>query len=370
MNIIALVAARNEADIIGQTVGDLLGQGIRVHLLDHGSTDGTAAALAPHLRDGLLTIERFSSTVSGGPDKSEPFCLTAILARKEALAAELDGDWFINHDADEFRESPWGWLTLREGIELVDRLGYNAIDFELLNFWPTHDNYRPGDDVRAAFRYYEPGAAWDRVQIRCWKRSRAPVNLIGSAGHEAVFDNRRVFPIKFLLRHYPFRSRAHAERKVYQDRMPRFDPGERQQGWHVQYDHLPAGFDFIRSASDLTAFDPDAIRFRLQLAALDALERADHLKRALEAETQRRELLVQEQRRLEALATNLERRRAAAEAELAAALERSHALADERAEVEAHWSRLVNDLHGSLSWRITAPLRRLHRLLAVRRRIP
>ena len=40
--ITAIVAAFNEADIIRQTVGDLVEQGIAVHLIDDGSTDGTA----------------------------------------------------------------------------------------------------------------------------------------------------------------------------------------------------------------------------------------------------------------------------------------------------------------------------------------
>jgi len=41
-----------------------------------------------------------------------------------------DGDWYIHHDADEFREAPAPWSTLKEAIQAVDAEGYNAIDFD------------------------------------------------------------------------------------------------------------------------------------------------------------------------------------------------------------------------------------------------
>src|SRR5688500_19754661 len=47
VRVVALVAAFNEADVIGCVVHDLVAQGIDVHVLDDGSTDGTAEALAP-----------------------------------------------------------------------------------------------------------------------------------------------------------------------------------------------------------------------------------------------------------------------------------------------------------------------------------
>src|SRR5262249_10574746 len=141
------------------------------------------------------------------------FSLTRILRRKAELAAKLDASWFINHDADEFRESPWADLDLRRAIQRVDGWGDNAIDFAVLDFWPTHAGFRPGPDARQAFPRYAPGAGWNRVQIRCWKKGEAAVDLVSSGGHEATFPGRRVFPVRFILRHYPIRSQAHGERK-------------------------------------------------------------------------------------------------------------------------------------------------------------
>ena len=173
------------------------------------------------------------------------------MARKEQLTRELDADWFITHDADEFRESPWSHLNLRQGIELVDRLGFNAIEFQVLNFWPTHDVLPPGGDVREAFRHYAVGDPWDKLQVKCWKNTGQAVDLVSTAGHEARFEGRRIFPIRFLLRHYPIRSQAHGTRKVFEQRLPRFASEERARGWHVQYDALQKDHCFIRDPSTL-----------------------------------------------------------------------------------------------------------------------
>jgi peptidoglycan hydrolase CwlO-like protein len=279
-SVIAIIAAYNEEDIIGQVVGHLIDQGVGVYLLDHGSTDDTAAEVKPYLGRGLLDVEIFPEG-SGAPGETGQFAWESILRRKEALARELDANWFIHHDADEFRESPWAHLGLRDAIHRVDDLGYNAIDFELFDFRPTHDRFRRGDDVRQAFGFYEPGQPWDKLQVKCWKKL-APVDLVSSGGHDVAFEKRRVFPLRFILRHYPIRSQAHGERKIFRERRPRFVQAERAKGWHVQYDGIDENHRFIRDPVTLVAYDPDAARLRLCLEHRDVEE----LRRKLDAQEQ------------------------------------------------------------------------------------
>ena len=141
--VIALIAARNEGDVIAQVIHDLVDQGIEVYLIDDGSSDDTVSEANRWLGRGVIEIEQRQST--------SRFEWTEILQRKQILGASLDADWFIHHDADEFRESPWPGLNLLDAIRNVDTLGYNAIDFRLLNFRPTHNEFVAKSDVRAAF---------------------------------------------------------------------------------------------------------------------------------------------------------------------------------------------------------------------------
>lgn len=357
--VVALVATYNEADVIGWVVRDLVAQGVAVYVLDDHSTDGTVEALAPLVGHGVLAVERLP------PSAPPTFSLTRIMRRKEALARELEAAWFINADADEFRESPWRDCDLAGAIARVDALGYNAVDFELLNFWPTHDGFRPGDDPRQAFALYQRGDDWDRVQIRCWKNLGVPVDLATSAGHDVAFPGRRVFPLRFLLRHYPIRGQAHGERKVLRERQPRFDPAERGRGWHVQYEALGAGARFLRDPATLTRYDPDAVRLDLALRhrGVQELERRladlEHqlAARAAEAADLRRELATRDATLAETAAdrdargAEIGRLRSALDVAREEAERARAALAETRGRLEA--------VYTSRSWRWTAPLRKV-----------
>jgi hypothetical protein len=259
---VAIIAAHNEADIIAPVVGDLIEQGLSVYLIDHGSTDGTAQAVERFLGHGLLAIEPFP--FDRFPAAKDTFAWSDILTRKTEVAATLDADWIIHHDADEFRESPWEHLRLIEAIERVDRLGYNAIDFEVYNFWPTTETFRPGDDPRPLFRFSEPGRAWDKLQVKCWKKG-APVDLVTSGGHDVMFEGREVFPLRFLLRHYPIRSQEHGARKVFRERRPRLLPQEVAQSWHLQYAPYVEGQSFLRDPNTLTEYNGEVARLALVL---------------------------------------------------------------------------------------------------------
>src|SRR5262245_41210084 len=105
--VIAIITAFNEADIISPVLGHLVENGIEVYLIDNHSTDDTVAQARPWLGRGLLDIESFPPSCTVETSAYEVFDWTAILHRKEELAQTLCADWFIHHDADEIRESPW-----------------------------------------------------------------------------------------------------------------------------------------------------------------------------------------------------------------------------------------------------------------------
>jgi glycosyltransferase involved in cell wall biosynthesis len=285
--VVAIISAYNEEDVIGVVIRHLVENGVEVYLMDDHSTDETVAEARPWLGQGLIAIETFPELGLRKCNSTGRFVWSAILRRKVQLARELQADWFIHHDADEFREGPWEGLSLKESIHRVDTLGYNSIDFRVLNFPPTDDGFRRGDDPRTYFRFYEDGPAFDRVQVKCWKKTTARVSLPASGGHEVRFTGRRVFPIQFLLRHYPVRGQTHGTRKVFRERKTRFLPRERQRGWHVQYDDIvDENHVFLRDRATLKPFDPVRARFELLLhnrlvtAAEERLAKAEAAGRA------------------------------------------------------------------------------------------
>ena len=263
LTVTAIIAAYNEGDVITHVIDDLIRQGVAVYLLDNGSTDDTRQRLAPYLEQNLIGFESFAPTAAARG--ADCYDWEAILRRKEQLAIELVSDWFIHADADEFREAPWPGVDLLSAIRAVDSFGFNAIDFDVLNFWPTHDGFQPGGDVRTAFEYYERAREWDKVQVKCWKRTAVAVDLVSTGGHEALFSGRRIFPIRFLLRHYPLRGTAHAARKIFVDRVPRFREEERARGWHCQYDSFTDTQSFIRDPATLTRYDEPRVKLDLLL---------------------------------------------------------------------------------------------------------
>ncbi|MDI6827405.1 MAG: glycoside hydrolase family 99-like domain-containing protein [Armatimonadota bacterium] len=256
LRIIAILAAFNEGDVIYHVIRDLVEQDIEVYLLNHHSTDNTVEQASKWLGKGLIGIELFPEQ-SGFDIPSDVFSLRYILMRKEQLVRQFGPGWYINADADEFRESPWPGLSLREGIERVDALGYNTINFAIFDFKPTDNSFVPGDDVRKYLTGYSaPAVSWDKMQARCWKYWGQDFQLWQTGGHLVQFEGRRIFPIPFILRHYPIRSQAHGESKVFNERKNRFDEKEKAANWHVQYDSLTKSKrNFLWDSSKLTQYD-------------------------------------------------------------------------------------------------------------------
>jgi predicted HAD superfamily hydrolase/glycosyltransferase involved in cell wall biosynthesis len=357
----AIIATYNEADIISCVLEDLVSQGIHVYLIDTGSTDATVAEARRFLGRGLLHIEEMPMI---------EFALARLMKRKQALAYELDSHWFINADADEFRESPWIGMSFFDGIRRVDALGFNAIDFAIFDFVPTHDNLGHGNDPREAFPYFEPGRSYNKRQIRCWKKSDCPVDLVFSGGHEAVFPGRKVFPIRFILRHYPFRGQAQAERKLFQERRPRYPEEEKKFPWHIQYNDISEGHRFIRKFDGLERFDPDQIRFTLQinnreleeLKALHEAENSQSLKEKLQIEAANSQLL-KEILRLESESSQLLKEKRQFETANSQLLKEKLQFEQKARQLSAanlkiaQYENHLNLMYDSLSWRVTAPFR-------------
>jgi glycosyltransferase involved in cell wall biosynthesis len=250
------MTAYNEEDVIASSVGALLAQGVEVHLIDNWSTDQTVERALSEANRGRLTWERFPAD---GP--ASTYRWRDLLGRVDDLAAESGADWCIHHDADERRLSPWAGVSLRDGLHHVQRCGFNAVDHTLLNFWPVDETYVEGADPEDHFRHFGFGEFDGHfIQVKAWRNPGHGVRLADFGGHDVNFPGLRIYPYNFLIKHYSIRSQAHGERKVFEDRVSRWDPEERAGGWHIQYDHVAPGHRFLRDASTLHLFDQSFAR--------------------------------------------------------------------------------------------------------------
>jgi glycosyltransferase involved in cell wall biosynthesis len=250
--VVALMPTYNEADIIRSSLHYLIKQDIQVYVIDNWSTDGTFEVAHEFLSKGVIGIERFPAT---GPVPTYEW--RSILARIETVAETIAANWFMFHDADERRESPWPELDLRSTLYYADRCGFNCIDHIVLNFHPTDERFDPAFDVADQLRYFEFSDHEGHFhQRKAWKNPGRRVALASTAGHDIRYRGRLVYPFKFLMKHYPIRSQAHGERKVFQDRAKRWSEEERALGWHKQYDDFQPAQSFLRDPATLNHFDP------------------------------------------------------------------------------------------------------------------
>jgi Glycosyl transferase family 2 len=265
--VVAVMPTFNEADIVRQSLRYLVAQGIEVYVLDNWSTDGTAEQAERFLGGGVIAVERFPAS---GPVATYEW--RRILGRVETLATTIDADWFMLHDADERRYAPWPGVSLKRGLHHVDRCGFTCVDHVVVHHWPQRQRFDPSLSLESQLPSYtfsdHPGHYHQR---RAWKNLGCDVSIAPSAGHDARFPGRLVYPFKFLLRHYPIRSQEHGEQKVFAERVGRWNAEERSLGWHRQYEGTQPGQSFLRDAATLENADEAAFHEKYLIQRLSGV---------------------------------------------------------------------------------------------------
>jgi SAM-dependent methyltransferase len=250
--VVAFVPTFNEADVIEGTITALAEDGIDVYVVDNWSTDETMSIVEGLRGRGVVGAERFPAT----QPTTGRYWWQSIIRRTEELALMIEADWFMHVDADERRRSPWQDMSLRDAVYAVDRRGFNCIDHTVLEFFPVDERFRPGDDVEDVLRHFQFGPRPGHfLQVKAWKNLGVRVDRASSYAHDTQFAGRRVFPYKFLLKHYPFRSSEHGRRKVFDERLPRYPPEIVARGVHTHYQDLERDHRFVRPEKELISFD-------------------------------------------------------------------------------------------------------------------
>jgi glycosyltransferase involved in cell wall biosynthesis len=271
MRIVAIIAAYNEEQFIGNCVRHLVQQGVGVYLMDNSSADNTIQVAKEAAGAGLVGVE----TVP----RDGCFAWKDLLRRKEELAGELHAHWFMQVDADEIRLPPSSRRSLAEALEEADAQGYNAVNFLEFTFIPTREE--PDHDhpnYQSTMRWYYPFLPSFPHRLNAWKRQATRVDLRSSGGHRVSFPDLRMFPQSFPMRHYLFLSREHIGRKYVNRGFP---DAEIKAGWHgwratIQPERivLPAQGELRRYTTD-DALDPSQPRTRHYLDEASLIECRD-----------------------------------------------------------------------------------------------
>jgi hypothetical protein len=170
----------------------------------------------------------------------------------------LRADWFIHCDIDEIRCAPWPGVSLRDGIYRVEREGYNAINHTVVDFHPVDNGFHRNVDFEDYFRHFTFGSQpADFVRVNAWKNTGQPVSLAARAGHQVIFENRRIYPYKFLSKHYSIRSQEQGTQKVFREWRQRPFPAARPAWWPAHGGALQENYSFLKDPSGLAYFDPD-----------------------------------------------------------------------------------------------------------------
>lgn len=216
IRIVAILATYNERELVRETIEALLREGIGLLVLDDGSTDGTFEILKDYVGRGILRLER---------QETGEFDLHANLRRLDGMLSRVQADWVLRVDQDEFVEAPSPNRSFREALLEQSDLGYNIVQFNMFEFWPTdRDGETDEQDVRKRLRHYSWITDW---QFVAW-RNYPGTDFVSSAGHLPVFPcgvAPNVSPVKFVKRHYPVLGEEHGTRRVFENRLPRVHSG-------------------------------------------------------------------------------------------------------------------------------------------------
>jgi len=249
VKIVGMIPVYNESDIIASNIEHLVSQGISLVILDNGSTDGSYEICSSYVGKGVISLEKLVT---------ERFEVGSLLESLYKITLTHKPNWVLLSDADVFLESPYPKLTLEEAIKSEDLKGYNLIQFNNFEFWPTEKDRGESEcDVRKRLKYY----TWnDDLQFRCWKVYPG-IELSSGGGHYPDLPSNvkiSICPTKYVLRHYKVRSFEHGLRKIFDERLPRYSEMERGKGWHLHYDKF--GRDesyFVIDSRNLNKYEED-----------------------------------------------------------------------------------------------------------------
>lgn len=186
MTVAGISIVKDEADIIGRTVGHMLGQVDLVIVADNLSTDGTRDILD---RSGAVVVD----------DTDPAHYQSRKMGWLAGIAAEHGAEWVVPFDADEIIYSPFGRVA-----DVLGGIAYRwmVASSVLYDHVATAVDPEVDDPVeRLGWRRREPVPL---KKIACRAR---PDLVIEDGNHHARYTTEpAAFPGQLVTRHFPYRS--------------------------------------------------------------------------------------------------------------------------------------------------------------------
>jgi glycosyltransferase involved in cell wall biosynthesis len=246
LKIIGLMAVYNEADVLEGVLQHAIKQGLELVILDNGSVDGSYDVCKRHLNRGVLEIER---------EETKSFDLIFNLRRLEENAQKYQPDWLAIIDSDEIHEPPRNDMTLKEAIQCEWNLGFNLIQSNHFEFWPTPLDDENETNPLKRLKYY---AYTDDFHFPFW-RNYSGTDCWSGGSHFVFFPPEvkwKVSPNKFVIRHYKIRSLEQGRRKTLDHKIKRFKHPPLPDDWMIHYDRfLDDRSYFVKDPGSLTRYD-------------------------------------------------------------------------------------------------------------------
>jgi len=224
MDIVAVLAMRNEKAYLANALQHLIDNGIRYAILDNESDDGSADILKePRFRTNLVDYRTFPY--------HGVYEWQAILETKQAMYEDLADtvDWLMHLDPDEYVHSYRPGEQLDDAIARIAATGADAINFDEFVFLPVEADYIPDHAGVQPMRHYYHFSQGVPQKINAWRASLRP-DKVKSGGHKLHGIDYRLAEETLAMRHYMFTDQAHAYAKYTQRR---FAEAELKRGWHA-----------------------------------------------------------------------------------------------------------------------------------------
>lgn len=197
---LAICLFYNDEDLVEDALTHLLENNHDLIVWDHGSSDGTAAALdrfAPHIRERHYLPRTFDF-----------YNLFEHVSRYVMTNLTSQYDWVSFPESDEFLEGPDRSKSYYEHIRDVIASPYDWVQFNNIVFWFTDRDDIAEPSPRRRIKHY---SIWRDCppRIYAWRASHTNVRLFN---HNPPPGQR--YPTNFNTCHYQVRSATHLEKRL------------------------------------------------------------------------------------------------------------------------------------------------------------